>query len=81
MSFSNRTYISYSQSVFQKVCSNCSSISEEHSGCSVKGTPALTNTWYSQLQVTTGLVVKVVFIIGSKQVASVLVKQAGIHSV
>jgi hypothetical protein len=57
------------------------SISEQHSGCSVKGAPVLTNTWYSQLQVTAGLVVKLIFIIGSKQVASVLVKQAGIHSV
>ena len=67
--------------MFLKVCSNCSSISEEHSGSSIKGAPALTNTWYPQLQVTAGLVVKVVFIIGSKQVASILVKQAGIHNV
>jgi hypothetical protein len=41
----------------------------------------MTNTWYPQLQVTVGLVVKVVFIIESKQVAFDLVKQAGIHSV
>jgi hypothetical protein len=72
------------------------SLSEEHSGCSIKGAPTLTNTWYPQLQVTAAtltntwypqlqvtadLVVIVVFIIGIKKVADILVTQAGIYSV
>jgi hypothetical protein len=57
------------------------SLSEEHSGCSIQGAPTQTNTWYPQLQVRADLAVKVVFIIGIKQVAAILVTQTVMHSV